>query len=468
MAPLSFSGPLPASTTALEEALMLYPGAESLDIEISCEAAYAEASLSGSLRSCRVPVRDNSSLKSAKLALYLLLSEIYRIRRPWGSMTGVKPQKKFTALATGSLGIEGALRFFRDTYDVSEEKAELLAETFLYQQSLTRAMPSACLYVHIPLCPARCSYCSFPSRVAEEGSSTCEEYLNSLCYELRELCGFLKGADIEVSCAYIGGGTPAILSERQLGRLLALIRESFPAIKEFTVEAGRSDVLSRAKLELLKSFGVSRVCINPQTFHERTLRAVGRDIPLTSFMAAFDAAKALGFCVNSDLIFGLPGESASDYEESLQQLISMAPENITIHSLCKKRTAQMTKQEVLQEGPDVSAAQGRAYSHLVSLGYKPYYLYKQKDAVSGAENVGYAKEGEACLYNIAMMGESSHIFGVGANAASNVLRASAKGGEVLQAAKIYNVKDLVLYNRDIESRTKEKLRKLKAALIRQA
>ncbi|MDR2519932.1 MAG: coproporphyrinogen dehydrogenase HemZ [Eubacteriaceae bacterium] len=453
MAPYTFDGSEAASHTMIDEVIALFPGAEKLDISIRAEKRYAEAAMPG--KAARVPIRDESSAKSAKLALYTLLCLHNGAKRAWGAMTGVKPMKKYTELLDYGMQEEEAALFFRNCYGTSLSKIQLLSETYHTQKRVVSEMPEGCLYINIPLCPAKCLYCSFPSKIAEPGGSDCEAYVASLLYEMRALAPVLEESGVRFSSVYFGGGTPAILSESQASQLLEEAAKLAPGAREITFEAGRSDCVDFSKLALLRDRGVGRISLNPQTFREETAFQMGRGIPNRLFYAAYEKAKKLGFAINCDLIVGLPGEGRKDAWESLLTLAKLEPENITMHALCKKRASEMSEAETQRDSFDAALFQDEARRFLFEWGYSPYYLYKQKGALSHAENVGYAKRGKECLYNIAMMGEFSDVIGFGANASSHVK------GTGLRSAKIYNIKDFILYNRDISIRTAGKIKKIR-------
>jgi oxygen-independent coproporphyrinogen-3 oxidase len=257
----------------------------------------------------------------------------------------------------------------------------------------------------------------------------------------------------------VGGGTPTILSASQLSRLLEEIGGCLDGGAEFTVEAGRADTLDEDALKVLKAGGVTRVSVNPQTIHDRTLSAIVRNLTHTDFIRSYEATLKTGFAsVNCDLIFGLPGESEGEMLESLDAIMDLAPQNITVHTLAKKRTAMVDRDAVASNQLDVTALHDRARAILSGREYGPYYVYKQKEAVSGGENIGYTKPGGLCLYNIAMMGDRIGVLGVGANAASKLIDGDRK------AASHYNTRDISLYKRAIEVRTAQKFAVLTDAL----
>ncbi|MCL1802371.1 MAG: coproporphyrinogen dehydrogenase HemZ [Eubacteriaceae bacterium] len=450
MSPITSLGTIRPSQTMLDEALALYSGSKELSIQIEIEPSYAQASCNG--KSARVPVRERSPQKSAKYALYCLLAALYGYGQSWGCLTGVKPLKKYSELAKLGMAESDIALFFSNTYGTSQPKIDLLKASYEVQQSM--ALPSSCVYINIPLCPAKCSYCSFPSKTAVPHGSECELYAQSLIAEIHAIMPYFTQDSKEAACLYIGGGTPAMLSASQTAKVLDALYSYSPKFKEATFEAGRSDLATVEKLELLKEYGFTRLCINPQTFNEPTLRQMNRDISNESFFQAFGLAKELGFTLNSDLILGFPNESARECDSAIDKLIGLEAENITLHALCKKRTSSMDKYEAMSASWDVSAFQDFAREKLGLSGYRPYYLYKQKDSANAAENVGYSKPGFECAYNTAMMGEVCDIIGLGANATTNIVRNDGT------LAKIYNIKDFILYNNRIEEICAAKIKKI--------
>lgn len=289
-----------------------------------------------------------------------------------------------------------------------------------------------------------------------------ESYLTSLAAEIRGVALALRDRDLRVQCVYVGGGTPTVLSAEQLARLLSMIQENFPLSEEaeITVEAGRPDTLDRPKLEALRNGGVNRISINPQTLHDTTLQAIGREHTAQEIIEAYALARAVGFQnINMDLIIGLPRENSGLLAETLQQVIDLKPENITLHALALKRAATF-KQEGVSELPD--SREGalltvQAQQTLESAGYQAYYLYRQKEIVGHGENVGYCLPGNASLYNIFMMEEEQTILGLGVGSSSKFIDPQTNSID-----NLFNPKDLFVYQERLPQLIEQKVDKVKS------
>ncbi|MBE6037787.1 MAG: coproporphyrinogen dehydrogenase HemZ [Anaerofustis stercorihominis] len=440
----------------LTEIINLF-GAEDIDVNISSDENSVSCSYAG--KTVTKNILEDSLTKTAKLALYTLLKEITGKTFPWGSMTGVRPLKKYVQLSEEGKSDEEIKNFFISNYDASLPKIELLSEINRIQKPfLTWDKKVTALYLHIPLCPAKCKYCSFPSKVTDMGGSDCEIYLNALIKEFEAVTSFMKSKDIAPESVYIGGGTPSMLSSKQTEKLLCKITEFTGSDIEFTVEAGRADTLSEEKLRIMKEGGVTRISLNPQTTNEESLKHIGRNISNEEFLLLYEIADKLSFRdINCDLILGLEGENEKDFEKSIKDVLSLNPTNITLHTLCVKRAADLTKEEA-RSNVNISDYQNDARKLLSSFGYKPYYMYKQKNALNGAENVGYALPGHECSYNIAMMGYHRSIYSAGASSSTKII---FDGGY----KNIFTPKEFSLYVNSIDSVIDKKLSQMENVFV---
>jgi len=329
---------------------------------------------------------------------------------------------------------EDIQNFLRDHYGVSAEKASLLTEIAAANRFLVPTPETAeqesrkvSLYLGIPYCTSRCIYCSFPSALlpADEGQIVC--LLEAIGQDIQAVVKLLSTCGISAQSLYIGGGTPTCLPGEHFRKLLESLTEAFDiaGMKEFTVEAGRPDSISREKLSLMQRSGVTRISINPQSMNQVTLDRIGRRHRAADIPAALQLARELGFrLVNMDLIAGLPGETADDMKLSLSQVLAAEPENITVHTLAMKRGAPL--QELLrpEDFPSPQAVRRMVSDtarEIRAAGLKPYYLYRQKNSPGNLENVGYAREGSICVYNVDMMEERRTIIGMGPSAASKAV-----------------------------------------------
>ncbi|HEX2985866.1 MAG TPA: coproporphyrinogen dehydrogenase HemZ [Caproiciproducens sp.] len=361
------------------------------------------------------------------ILLFRLLCECCGYTPKWGILTGVRPVKLLRML-TQKMGEKEALEYFKSAYLVSDEKTGLCRETMLNEgKILKRSRPeSFSLYISIPFCPSRCSYCSFISSSVEQTAKLIPSYLELLCKEIEHTGKIAAELGLRLESAYIGGGTPTTLSAEQLELLLKTVNAcfDFSYCKEFTVEAGRPDTITQEKLVSLKNGGTSRISINPQTLNDRVLKTIGRRHTTQQTLSAFSLARKLDFQnINMDLIAGLPDDTEESFQSTLDQVIDLAPESITVHTLALKRSARMYQDENKPFNHDAEAV-GRMLDYsdrlLLQSGYVPYYLYRQSRMVGNLENTGWAKPGFESPYNVYIMDETHTILACGAGASSKV------------------------------------------------
>lgn len=359
-----------------------------------------------------------------KREIFNKLSQITGKTPPWGILTGVRPVKLTGEIARLSGSEEETRRELLEAYLLSGEKAALLIDIYNYQQlKLAKAeAESVGVYIGIPFCPTRCLYCSFTSN--QQGPEEIEKYLEALFKEI-EYCGqAMRDSGMWAESVYIGGGTPTTLDAKQLDMLLTHVKKCFDLSKtlEFTVEAGRPDTITPEKLEVISKHGIERISINPQTMKQHTLELIGRSHTVDDIRDAFGIAKEVGdFLINADLIAGLPEETPSDFEKTLDEVISMNPANITVHTLAVKKASRLIEADEgyhYRQGEVVSAMLKTASEMLASAGYRPYYLYRQKHMAGALENIGYCKADTPCVYNIRIMDESQSILALGAGGIS--------------------------------------------------
>ena len=350
----------------------------------------------------------------AKLGLYRVLSEYYGKTLPWGALTGIRPTRLAYAELENGRPFEPLFRGM----GVSEENIALVARTIEGQRGVYERKEGNCdLFVSLPFCPTKCVYCSFVTAPIEKTRRYLPDYLNALKAELEAAKPLIRN----LRSVYVGGGTPFALETEELKQVFDAIAPLYTNGCEYTVEAGRPDVFTEEKLALCKKYGVTRICINAQSFSDRTLNAIGRKHTGRDVISAFETARPYGFIINCDLIAGLTGESVEEFRESVTQAILLAPENITVHTLCLKKGARL-KEEVSALGEE-GLGEMIAFSRekLTEAGYEPYYLYRQKYMAGAHENVGWTKRGCASVYNIDVMEEIADNLAVGANAVSKKL-----------------------------------------------
>ena len=365
--------------------------------------------------------RARSVRRASKTSVFLLFRRRTGIEPPWGSLTGIRPTRLFyEALESGMTDAEAEAHLTKEFY-VSPEKASLIAEIVRMQKGFYYPGEKEFdVYAGIPFCTTRCAYCSFSSGEIGNGKRT-DPYVDAIRREIAASARITDGFGLKPRAIYVGGGTPTSLSAEQLRRVLEALLDAFPGARELTVEAGRPDTITRGKLQMLTEMGVTRISVNPQTFSDVTLERIGRAHSAADTVAAYELAREMGFDhINMDLIAALPGESVDDFMASLEETISLDPESITVHSLAIKRSSRLHerlvtgKEGISCEGADEMITKARL--RLGENGYHPYYLYRQKYMAGNLENVGYAKTGHACLYNIGNMEETARVLALGAGA----------------------------------------------------
>jgi oxygen-independent coproporphyrinogen-3 oxidase len=339
---------------------------------------------------------------------------------PWGALTGVRPVKLPTRWMADGMTPEQAREEFINEYRVTPSRADLAMDCAVASLSVKQSLADdeLSLYVGIPFCPTRCIYCSFISADVKGALAMVEPYVEALCREIREAGEQLKARGLFIRTAYMGGGTPTTLSAEQMDRVLSAMESHLPMERchEFTVEAGRPDTITAEKLAVLKAHGIHRISINPQTMEDEVLRIMGRSHTAAQITEAMAMAKEhYGGMVNMDLIAGLPGDSVEGFRRTLDKVLTMDPENITIHTLALKKGARLMEQRgQLCSDEDVSNMLSAAEAALLGAGYRPYYLYRQKYMSGSFENVGWCKPGTRCDYNIIMMEELQSVLSLGA------------------------------------------------------
>ena len=389
---------------------------------------------------------------------------------PWGILTGVRPAKVAGGLLSAGKGVLRAKKIMRDEYFLNPQKAALAVSVASAEYKLTKRMPrnTCSLYISIPFCPSRCAYCSFVSYTTKRLLSMIEEYLVVLIDELRETFRVIDKLGMTLTTIYIGGGTPTTLSAEQLERLLTEIKSHIDtsSLLEFTLEAGRPDTITREKLAVAREHGVTRISVNPQTLSDDILREIGRRHTVEDFYRAYELAKESGIRdINVDLIAGLPGDDFKNFSETVDKVIELAPTNITVHTFCvKKASDALRNNSSVYSLTGGDAAKSVSYSQLKTkfAGYKPYYMYRQKNTVGNLENVGFSLEGHEGLYNIYMMEELQTIFAVGAGAVTKLVKHSETDPSDTKIKRIFRPK----YPYEYLRLAKEKHDEGEAALLR--
>lgn len=371
---------------------------------------------------------DDNELVSAQL-LYKLLCDFTGLTQPWGILTGVRPVKLLRRLAEES-SEEQAVKKFEKDFFVSNEKIALSRETEHNERKILELSKpeSFSLYVGIPFCPSRCSYCSFVMASIERAEKLIEPYTKLLCEEIKRTAEIANKLDLRLETVYFGGGTPTTLSAEQLDTVLRTVNKSFDmsTCREFTVEAGRPDTIDIAKLFALKENKVDRISINPQTVNDEVLKTIGRKHTAQQFFDAFELARKCGFDnINTDLIAGLPTDTPESFKNSLDLIVRLNAECITVHTLCMKRASRLTTEGVtldLQQARDAREMLAYTQNILRQNEYIPYYMYRQSRMVGNLENVGWSKKGFESLYNVYVMDETHTILACGSGGVTKLKR----------------------------------------------
>ncbi len=374
-----------------------------------------------------------TKIRSAKIASGIAVlacgEELFECTPPWGIMTGVRPAKIAIPMVDAGMNTAQVREALIRDYFLNPKKAALLTSIAEKEsQIIKNTDKNTCsVYISIPFCPSRCAYCSFVSYSTKRLLSMVDDYIARLCDDIDRVFDRIGELGLKVLTVYVGGGTPTVLDCNQMKTLLSKItsRVDPDTLAEFTYEAGRPDTVTAEKMAIIKAFGVTRVSVNPQTLNDMVLESIGRHHSVSDFYRAYEIARKSGIKhINTDLIAGLPGESFSSFSRSIDEILKLKPDNITFHTFCVKKAA-----DILKTGSDVYSRNGGDtgksvdYSQVAAglAGYEPYYIYRQKNTVGNFENVGYARSGAEGLYNIYMMEEVHSVFACGAGAVTKLV-----------------------------------------------
>ena len=396
--------------------------------------------------------------RRAAAVLYDCFCSITGYSSRWGILTGIRPAKLYSNILKGS-DEAAADNYFLNELRVSKPKLDLLKQTRIGEEEIINKSgdKSFSLYVGIPFCPSRCSYCSFVSHSVESAKVLIPTYVDMLVREIEYTGKIAKDLGLKLETVYIGGGTPTTLSAEQLGAVMTAISNNFDlsTISEYTVEAGRPDTVTRDKLISIKAGGATRISINPQTSNDEVLKAISRPHTFLDIKNAFYMARELGFNnINMDLIAGLPQDNYESFCHSVDDIIALCPESVTVHTLCMKRSSTLTKEadfERLKYGEETSQMLDYSKRQLEKHEYLPYYMYRQSKMVGNLENVGYSKAGYEGLYNVYIMDETHTILSCGASAVTKLRRNNPTYIE-----RIFNFKYPYEYINNFEEQLKRK------------
>ncbi len=465
--------------------LLFFPGAKfSENEEITPDTPVVEVTLNnesdGAVCTATVTIGDKSVSRThkelfdhlpknktenmaANKAFFSAAEAFFGYTPPWGILTGVRPTKIVLDYLNEGMTKDQTVKELRKRYLLYPKKAIIATDIARYESKIIKKYPldTCSVYISIPFCPTRCSYCSFVSFTTKKLLALIPAYLEALKFELSLIARQIKETGFKLKTVYIGGGTPTTLNEEQLEDLLSYIDKLFDAssLDEFTLEAGRPDTITEKKLQSAVNHNVTRISINPQSLNNFVLQEIDRCHTAEMFFKAYEMARKSGIpCINTDLIIGLPADDIESYSDTLEKIIELAPENITAHTFCVKRSA-----DILKGGNDIFARENFEVSKCVDYtqimtkksGYVPYYMYRQKNAKANLENVGYCKKGTEGLYNILMMEEVHSIFAAGAGAVTKLV-----GERNVKIERIFNPKYPYEYLEQDREKVFEETRKI--------
>ncbi len=378
-------------------------------------------------------------------------------RLPWGILTGVRPGKLAHKLLDGGMEPDQLPQYLLDKYLLPLQRGKLLKEICILQDKVLPYRKAVGIYIGIPYCPSKCTYCSFPSGIVPQDEESQQNFLNFIEQDIDSVVKLISMHSLNVSSLYIGGGTPTSLKEKVFARLMQCAAKKLflPSVREFTVEAGRPDCFSAEKLRIMEDFGVSRISVNPQTLHDRTLRLIGRKHTAADFYRAYEiAAQSSIAVINTDLIVGLPGETAADIEYTLTEVAKLRPQNLTVHTLTLKKGAELFGSRPTLSALEAETVLDKGAQAAAATGMRPYYLYRQHYMLGQLANTGYALPGTESIYNIQMMEERHTVIGIGPSSATKV---PLQDGHHLR--KLNMPKNIATYTENLQQLA-EKRRKL--------
>ena len=387
------------------------------------------------------------SKRGAKASIFNAIKEVSGIEVPWGSLTGIRPSKLVYDMLSEGVTLDECRVEMQKRFSVSERKANLICDIVKNQDGFYQKNERLFnLYVHIPFCTTKCNYCSFITEPLHRCKKLIPDYVKTLRREIEDAVSLISEQG-KLFSVYVGGGTPTALDAEDL---IALFK-GFPfSDVEFTVEAGRPDTITKEKMDALKELGVNRVCVNPQTLNDETLRRIGRAHTREDFFEKYSLVSEYGFRINVDLIAGLNGETLNDFKYTLDKINQLRPDNITVHTLSRKNGSAL-KNEGRYENDEVSEMVAYAYDELTKAGYLPYYLYRQKQMLGNQENVGYCLEGTQCANNVTTMEDCLSVIACGAGAITKIVLPTENRIE-----RFADIRDVRLYLQTFEEKLKDK------------
>ena len=425
-------------------------------------------------KTLHVENQDNLSDKDRKKlikrtlsrALLQVLESYTGFEQPWGTLTGIRPTKLMHQKERQKVKMEQAKLELQEEFLITTDKAELMQKIVERQlqavPDLYQLRKEVSIYIGIPFCPTKCAYCTFPAYSIQGRQGSVDSFLGGLHYEMQMIGKWLKQKGMAITTVYFGGGTPTSITAEEMNDLYEEMVQSFPdvqSIREITVEAGRPDTITPEKIEVLKKYKIDRISINPQSYNQETLEAIGRHHTVEETIEKYKLARQMGIDnINMDLIIGLPGEGMAEFNHTLQETEKLMPESLTVHTLSFKRASEMTKNKSkykVADREEVAWMMKEAERWTLEKGYVPYYLYRQKNILGNLENVGYSKPGKESIYNIMIMEEVQTIIGLGCGASSKFIHPET--GKITRFA---NPKEPRAYNDAFMKYTEDKIKLL--------
>ena len=388
--------------------------------------------------------------ENIKRLVFSSLKDITKEEYPWGILVGIRPSKIALKYLEEGKTEEEIIDIFKKNHLAVEEKAKLCIEIAKAEVNfVNNNSKNIAIYIGMAFCPTRCFYCSFAANPIMGNKKLISPYLEALIYEIREMKKYINERKLNIETVYFGGGTPTAISNEEFEVVMEEAYNAFvkgKGVKEFTVECGRPDSITKEKLETMKKFNVTRISINPQTMNDETLKIIGRGHNSNDVIEKFNLARSMGFNdINMDMIIGLPGEGINEVLRTKEEILKLHPDSLTVHGLSLKRASILYENFILKKGIQVKKQVELAdmyeesRSLAKSLGLHPYYMYRQKNMVGNMENLGYSRKGAECIYNIQMIEDKQTIIALGADAVSKVV--FLEEGRIERFANIKDVRE---------------------------
>jgi len=402
-------------------------------------------------------MRDRLLQKIIKQSFYRAAIKLIDIPPVWGSLTGIRPAHIASKMMESGLGFDASKKHLTDEYYVSPERAEVCVQAAAVSLDIKRSLSpnDIALYIGIPFCPSRCTYCSFVSNSVQKSFDLIEPFAKQLLREIDLAAKAVSVLGLRIISVYIGGGTPSTLPDNLLEEVLSALQEKFDLsnVREYTFEAGRPDTISAQKLDIVRRFGARRICINPQSMSDDVLRAIGRNHSSADVYSAAKLVRNSGSAMNMDIIAGLPGDSLEGFQNTVNSVVSLSPENITVHTLSLKKGSRiMLDGTDLVSGSTVGAMLDYTSDKLLQNGYRPYYLYRQKYTSGGFENIGWCLPGYESTYNVCMMEELCTVLALGGGGVTKLVCPEGR------IDRIFNAKyprEYILYDEKLKDKYKK-------------